>query len=411
MFRVSTQMLEMGQGWVKCGRCKKVFDSDQNQVEPSAFLKTKESSDIGDQTEKTRFSSLSVQEKSDSTDLKAKPEGQASETGSGDQTEKIESSRPAAEKKSANLGVESKQERQLSFIESKEDKKLETSEPQATLVGKKADEIKTDKRIEKQTDKMASSAEVVVKISQQKITPAEQEEKTTLKLSTREINRPVSEETPLTVKPSTTSVRPTRERTLTEQQKMNAKAEKKRKAEKSQWTKMILAQAQSWKSEKNRFQSRRSYTAILVMIGLLALLIWQVAIVNYSKLANYNFLAGPLKLTCAMVSCNKEKPASEHQFEILHASLRPHQTSPGVITISANLINYSNSDKLLPSIRLDLTDANDVVVASRTINLVDNPQYIDPAISQLAPGQDVKLKLDIDRPVRSAVGFELSVIN
>ena len=195
------------------------------------------------------------------------------------------------------------------------------------------------------------------------------------------------------------------------QHSLNVKAEKKRKEEKSQWTKSILAQAQSWKKEKNRFQSRRSYTSFIFALGLFALLIWQVAIVNYTKLSNYGFLSAPLNLTCAIFSCNQKQPVSQHEFEILHANLRRNNTTPGVVTISANLINYSNSDKLLPKIRLDLTDSNEIIVASKIISLVDNPQYIEPTISQLSPGQDVKLEFDIDRPIRSAVGFEISIIN
>jgi len=447
MFRTPADLLESDKAWVKCGRCKKVFDANKNTIDPSTFLKTIESSDVtstesesGNQTEKIETSS-STEEDTDSADLKAQPEKQLPEKNPESQSEtrklssplidntsdnkksaaidaKLESenrilkpeSEPRSSTSNSTKDIEQLAEPRLSFIKNKEDKKVETQAAQTPLFNTKSDNPDTNESARSQANPSVKSAQASIKSVQLKATQNRVTEGATLNPQSRENERFNPKKSTLAAKSFSPSVTPTREKTLAEQQKINAKAEKKRKAEKSQWTKMILAQAQSWKSEKNRFQSRRSYTGILAIIGLVALLIWQVAIVNYSKLVTYDFLKGPLNLTCAVLSCNKERPNSGHEFEILHANLRRHQTNPGVMTISANLINYSNSDKLLPSIRLDLTDVNETVVASRTINLVENPQYIDPAISMLSPGQDIKLKLDIDRPISRAVGFELSVI-
>ncbi len=427
MFRVGSVVTEKDEAWVKCGRCKKVFDYKKNKIDLSAFLKSTEGADVtsaetesANQTETTKLSTLSVNEKTDSSDHETtKPSAlpiqektdagdssvflkptensatTSSETVSEDQTEKIESSAVLVKKESINTEGDNQPEEQLSFIKTRGGERVENTGPHKPLFQPKdnVDEKPSSRQIKLEVEKNeTTNSKSEVKKPQQRFISNQDSE-----LKQSRVTDPHSR----VDTPAQAPLKPA----------INIKTAKKKSSKGSQLTKNIMAQAQSLKKDKNRTDSKTNYSAWLIVIGLVALLIWQTAIVNHTKLRNYNFLNAPLNLVCSVFSCNQQQPLTQAEFEILHANLRRHSAQPGVITISANLINYSNSDKLLPNIRLDLTDTNESIVASKTINLVDSPQFLDPAISQLAPGQDVKITFDVDRPPRSAVGFELNIVD
>lgn len=173
----------------------------------------------------------------------------------------------------------------------------------------------------------------------------------------------------------------------------------------------ILAKAQSWKKQRNRFNKTKAFPKSLIAVVLFAAFIWQIAIVNYTKLSQYSFLSAPLMAVCSIVTCNHTKAPKAPGFEILHANVRRHTSIPNVMTISAKLINFSDENKLMPTLRLDLTNTNNAVIASRTITLPENPQFTDPALSELAPGQDVQLIFNINNPHKAAHGFQLSLVS
>ncbi len=416
IFRVSSAVSEQSGDWAKCGHCKKVLELKKNQIDPKDFLQADESvvqDKVTPKPDTSEVKSTATPDiPTDPTHSDKTPPQQAaasikSSPASVQSTDKDPKQQSPSGLATEPMPVEKLKpaEEQLSFIKNKQsDSGFKAS--QQTLPESAADNSdnkahQVEPILQAKHDRTIESTRLSKQgVKQEKISPRVRQKSVKARDSVRarfdSRTSPQFSSTPAGIGTDSTA---------------SNKTDNKKTAKGPQITNSIVARAQRFKKDKNRSNPTFSYSAWGIVLGLVALLIWQIAIVNYTKLKNYSFLAVPLNFTCAIFSCNQQAPLSQSEFEILHASLRRHTSVPGVITISANLINYSNNDKLLPSIRLDLTGSDESIVASKTINLVDNPQFLDPAISQLAPGQDVKIVFDVDRPPRAAVGFALNIVD
>ena len=138
MFRVSAVDMDGSQGWVKCGRCKKVFDSEKNKLDPSAFIKPTENLDQQEiDTQVTK------------SPLKQNHQGEIAQSPI-KQDSKSKQSVDSTLKQNGNLVEES----QISIVEPKENKKIGAKQPQAPLFKTtETEEPIAEKTLEKQVPK------------------------------------------------------------------------------------------------------------------------------------------------------------------------------------------------------------------------------------------------------------------
>lgn len=357
MFRVLERAIEASQGWVKCGRCHKVFDCRDHEVDAAEFQKDEQEVSKEDNPPPPQAPSVASK-----ADLFDDNDPQLAMFG-GARPAKNAPGKPVKPAPAPESGV-------TDSTETPGAPKLEPPESDATQSGN--GQVK---------------AEVSV------VAPAKMEP------GFLRIDEENGSHTPQLVAEN--------RRKQQEAQQPSKRKEEPVKTENPWLSRTIQAGAQSWKKEKNRFKPQRKYSAAILSVLLLALLLWQVAIVSYSRLSSYRFMSGPLSLVCSVLTCNATTPPITNELDILYANLRRHASRPNVISISAKLINYSNGNIDMPVIRLDLTDAGDQVIASRLIDLGDNPQYVEPPVSELAPGQDVTMTFNIDNPDPAIQGFEL----
>ena len=376
MFRAAVSDIDASEGWVKCGHCRKVFDCRKNEIKPADFVKIEESSE-----EQTDESESNEQELDDLTATDAK---------SPDEEEFVP---------------------QISLFD--ESSGLEKTDEDA-VTQSAVDRSVQGRLAAKHENKSGSSVNPVMIEKSPAVEQIKDDSAVNPKLESSKLRMPAAPNKTLQAsrpKLDTSGFNPTKSENKTQQQSILKNRLTITKPKAPGFSQIILAKAQSWKKQKNRFKKTKVFPFALIAVALFALLIWQIAIVNYTRLSQYSFLSAPLAAVCSVVTCNQTAEPSDHGFEILHASVRRHASIPNVMSVSAKLINFSDENKLMPTVRLDLTNDDKTVIASKIINLPENPQFVDPVLTELAPGQDVQLEFNIENPVKSAHGFQLNLVS
>ena len=377
MFRAAVSDIDASEGWVKCGHCRKVFDCRKNEIKPADFVKP----DEPDIDETTSEDPVSV---TDDEDTSPEHDEFVPQISLFEESEQLDKSIAGENKESGSVSAAGKP-----F----------STDDQGTSV------------------KPASPAEY-------------QSSATEAKTKSHPANRDEHSANPNVnknkLRTSTVQKRPQAagKRTVDVPGFGQIKAENKQrhpsilknrlniaKPQAPGFSRVIVAKAQSWKKQKKRSKKTGAFPYVIIAVTLFALFIWQITVVNYNKLSQYGFMSAPMAAICSIVTCNQTAQLKGPGFEILHASIRRHASIPNVMSVSAKLINFSDENKLMPTLRLDLKNDENKVIASRIIDLKDNPQFVDPALTELAPGQDVQLLFNIENPGKSAHGFQLNLVS
>ena len=376
MFRAAVAEIDASEGWVKCGHCRKVFDCRENEIKPTDFMR---------QDEVAEDEAVTQAPESAASGANSKPDGNqpAPQISLFDEPEPVEKSTAATgvEPGSGKSEVSSPAKDQSSTV-----KPEDRGQNQSPSQQHKADPAGPGRR--RDSAKLSIDDGIVRKtgVKNKALESISSRIETSGQGRGRTKNR---NRYPSILKNRLNIAKPQAPR----------------------FSRVILAKAQTWKKQKNRSKKIGVFPYALISVVLFALFIWQVSVVNYTRLSQYGFLSAPLAAVCSVVTCNQTAQPQALGFDLLHASIRRHATIPNVMSISAKLINFSDENRLIPSIRLDLTNDQDTVIASRIIDLADNPQYVDPALSELAPGQDVSLLFNIENPGKSAHGFQLNLVS
>jgi len=377
MFRAAVSDIDASDGWVKCGHCRKVFDCRENEIKPADFVSLEE-------------------------------------PGENDSTEK------SAELSSVSQDVELVEDEfvpQISlFDEPGQPKKSSEDDVADSAVGNFADSHISVSRENKSAKKVEPVEHKLPSVEQKPAytIPKEDDDAVSLHVDRGDNSTPSAHSDTLHANRETvdaTSYKKSKKDNQGQHQSILKNRLNVTKPHAPGFSASILAKVQSWKKQRKHFKKTRAYPNSLIAVVLFAVLIWQMAIVNYTKLSQYSFLSAPLMAVCSIITCNHAAAPKTSGFEILHASVRRHTSIPNVMSITAKLINFSDENKLMPTLRLDLTNDNNTIIASRTIALPENPQFVDPALTELAPGQDVQLIFDINNPDKSAHGFQLSLVS
>ena len=388
MFRAAVSELDTSEGWVKCGHCRKVFDCRKNEIKPADFVKDEQPSE----------DELNIDENAEQV------------------LDAVSSSNTAV--------VEDEQfVPQIALFEEPEQPEITNLDTSDTSFQDPA--VVGSQRTEKHSDAVSEPASgkhpLGYKKSDYKIADANLSSNdvgtTGLQVDSRPIGQTAlpaagSDNSNYKIEPAINpqSEKQTRVKSQSQSQSKLKNRLNVTKPQAPRFSAIILAKAQSWKKQRNRFKKTKAFPFVLIAVALFAMLIWQIAIVNYTRLSQYKFLSAPLAAVCSIVTCNQAAAPQASGFEILHASVRRHANVPNVMSVSATLINFSDENKLMPTLRLDLTNDANAIIASRTIELPENPDYVEPALTQLAPGQDVQLMFNIENPDKSAHGFQLSLV-
>ena len=390
MFRAAVSDLDISEGWVKCGHCRKVFDCRKNEIKPVDFVKEEASDDDADIDKDQQHSEQDVS--TDDSGLVEEeqfvPQISLFDEADRDSNEDPETTPP----RQADLADNTAQVR---------------SGRSPTLPDPVATELVANKKDHK---KPVMTPSIETRGGSERINSGLQVDKRSVASpsSSSGVSAKVIHKTS-----STSAFAPQKQQAIKKQGQSESKLKNRLNISKPQapaFSAIILAKAQSLKKQRNRFKKTKAFPLALFAVALFALLIWQIAIVNYTRLSQYGFISAPLSAVCSIVTCNQAAAPQALGFEILHASVRRHASVPNVMSVSATLINFSDENRLMPKLRLDLTNDDDAIIASRTIDLPENPHYVDPALTELAPGQDVQLLFNIENPDSSAHGFQLSLV-
>ena len=382
MFRAAVSDIDASEGWVKCGRCRKVFDCREHEIKPADFIS---------QSEPVENDSVAhAVESSPDSDAKG----------------------PAADEFVPQISLFEESEEP---VKSAEERSGKDSDVESAV--DQPDDSRFSASHETKSAKTVNPPEVNLPSVEQKSSstvPSQGDDGLTLRVDKNAIARPATDDDILQANRRTIDATINKKSKKENPGKFRSKLKSRLNITKPQahgFSSIILAKAQSWKKQRNRFKKTKAFPYSLIAVILFAALIWQIAIVNYAKLSHYRFLSGPLIVICSIVTCNQAMATKTSGFEILHARIRRHTSMPNVMSITAKLINFSDENKIMPTVRLDLTNAKNSIIASQTIVLAENPQFTDPALTELAPGQDVQLKFNINNQSKSAHGFQLSLVS
>lgn len=375
MYRAAVSDIDASQGWVKCGHCKKVFDCKTNEINPADFVSTDESASIKDGAD--------VPASKDAEDLVE--DDSVPQISLFDESGPLEATSEARELQSEpEIPVDSR-------LSAKQGK----NRPSQAYTPTENKLPSADKVTDSGPARKSRDAETP-QLDRHSATGAPGHGNA-LQASWRNVK---------TAGHLATGIKSGAQRPPSLDKRLNFA-----KPRAHGFSELISARAKSWKKQKNRFKKTGVFPYSLIAVALFAVLISQIAVVNYTKLSKYRFLSAPLTAVCSIVTCNDAPAPDLSGFEILHASVRRHASIPNVMSITAKLINFSDKNKLMPTLRLDLTNDSNTIIASRTIALTENPQFADPALTELAPGQDVQLLFNIKNPQQSAHGFQLSLVS
>lgn len=95
------------------------------------------------------------------------------------------------------------------------------------------------------------------------------------------------------------------------------------------------------------------------------------------------------------------------RIHLVNRDLRNHPTQPGMLRLSATIVNRAERIQPYPVIEVALLDAAGRTLATRRL---EPPDYVesDRAAAGMAPGAYTPFRVDLDDPGERAVGFELA---
>lgn len=377
MFRAAVSEIDASEGWVKCGRCRKVFDCRENEIKPSDFLMPEKEID-----DETVSKNSGPEEKGENT--------QAHEDGLVPQIPLFDDSELPQNIDAGTWG------------DAHDNASAELDSATQDRSGSAGT-----------TDETAGDRSVPLTPSPDRADMGRNPGLASLSIEDNHLRKSAAQNQKLQSHRRNVDVGGASQGKTRHKNRYPSILKNRLNISKPQaprFSRVILAKAQSWKKQKSHSRKAGILPYVLVSVVLFTLLVWQISVVSYTRLSQYGFLSAPLAGVCAIITCNQADEPRGRGFEILHASIRRHAWVPNAMTVSANLINFSDENRLIPRIRLDLTGDANTVISSQIIDLAENPQYVDPAMTELAPGQDVRLKFDIANPGKLAHGFQLNFV-
>ena len=147
------------------------------------------------------------------------------------------------------------------------------------------------------------------------------------------------------------------------------------------------------------------FAVALIFLVLLGLQVKYFFVEKYSQNAQYR---GYLAVFCKVAACELPPRIDPHGFTLTHTKIDLHPSEPGALRVTVKLVNEANFAQPYPSLQLTLTDRVGRVVGRRTFS----PEYYLPADkpNMLGRGELAALLFDLARPHEKAVGFVVDVV-
>lgn len=162
--------------------------------------------------------------------------------------------------------------------------------------------------------------------------------------------------------------------------------------------------------EEHRPAGRSTAAWSFAIMGLLVLLVFQYVYFMREDLARYPELRPWLEKMCAQMGCKLPLLRDLNALEITHRQIHSHPTVKGALLINATFVNTADFTQPYPILQISLSDISGNVVAQRRLQ----PQeYLGDGVDigqGLSPRTPVHVVLEVVDPGRDAVGFQFEFL-
>ncbi len=161
---------------------------------------------------------------------------------------------------------------------------------------------------------------------------------------------------------------------------------------------------------RHRKTFRWQNTAVwsLGILGLLVLLIAQVAYFMRAELAQYPALRPALETLCTVFNCDVPLTRDLNKIELLNRDVRRHPTIQDALLVTVTLVNRAPFTQPYPDLQVTLANLNETTVAKRRFRPVDYLDANTPIAHGMTPESSVPMVLEIAAP---SINFQLASWN
>jgi len=155
--------------------------------------------------------------------------------------------------------------------------------------------------------------------------------------------------------------------------------------------------------------ARTSWGAIAAALLLTALLIGQYLVSERYRLAATPALRPYLETACAALGCDLPLRHAPAKLDVLAREIRKHPNVDDALLVSATLLNSADFTQSYPVFEVAFSDVSGTPVAVRRFLPGEYLKGVDPS-KGIAPGQQVRLMLEIVDPGDRAVSFQFDFL-
>ena len=155
--------------------------------------------------------------------------------------------------------------------------------------------------------------------------------------------------------------------------------------------------------------ARTSWGAIAAALLLTVLLLGQYVWAERYRLSGVPGLRPYLDTACAVLGCDLPLRHETAKLEIVEREIRNHPNVSDALLVNATFINHADFAQSYPVFEVAFSDVSGTPVAIRRFLPDEYLKDVDPA-QGMAPGQQMRVMLEIVDPGKRAVSFQFDFL-
>jgi predicted Zn finger-like uncharacterized protein len=140
------------------------------------------------------------------------------------------------------------------------------------------------------------------------------------------------------------------------------------------------------------------------------LLLAQVTIVRFDTLSKHPNYRSLFSSACELIGCSLPPLIDTQQIRTTNLIVRSHPRQQNALIIDAILINNAQFSQAFPALKLEFSDIDDQLVASRQLQPAEYLRGELAGARAMANNQPIQLSIEIIDPGDSAVNYQLTVM-
>lgn len=146
-----------------------------------------------------------------------------------------------------------------------------------------------------------------------------------------------------------------------------------------------------------------------IILGLVLAL--QIATFRFNELSKNPNYRPYYQSACKLIGCQLPKLIATEKIRATNLVVRTHPNVEAALVVDAILVNNASFSQPYPALRLEFSDINNLLLASRDLQPADYLRGELAGATQMPSQQPIQLSLAINDPGQNAVNYQLKVIS